>query len=639
MDRLAHWFYCCVRAILRLFPVSAVFALGRFGGSIAYHFAGPYRKLALRNLEIAFGREKSASELRRLARQHFASLGGNLLASVRMADVPRDRLKELVTLDGFEIADAIIREKRGIVMVISHIGNWELFAQLMPVLFTCPLGTIYQRLGNPHLDAEMRTLRARLGLQLFERKEGFQGALQVLRAGGIVGVLIDQHAGDGGVWCPFFDRLASTSSLAAMLALRTGAALVPGAVYTEGCGRWRLHVRPPVEPASRHADEVTAQLNLVLAEQIRDCPADWFWVHNRWKTPKPKFLLATYKRGIAYAPTQAARPQERASADSRHFRLVIRAPNWLGDAVMSVPAVEAIKLGRPDLFLAVLTPEKLADFWRAVPSVDEVIAISSRESVFGVARKLRGRFDAAILFPNSLRSALEAWLAGIPRRVGYPGHRRRRLLNQVFEEKKKKPEAPKHQVHRYLRLAEFIGADVPQHPKFPSAAPRPRTEGPLRIAICPGAEYGPAKRWLPKRFQEVMDRFSEEGPCEWFLVGAGKDATAGQEVAMGFSGNLRNLIGQTSLAQLIELLRSCDLVLTNDTGGMHLAAWLGIPLVAVFGSTEPSLTGPLSTNASVVRKHVPCSPCFLRECPIDFRCMKGVEADDVLNAMRELLAR
>jgi lipopolysaccharide heptosyltransferase II len=640
MDRLAFWLYRGAAMALALLPLRIVFALGSIAGRVAYALAPAYRRLALRNLRIAFGQAMSEAERRALARAHFASLGGNLLAGLRITRFTREQVRSVVEIEGLPIAEEIIRAKRGFVLVISHIGNWELLAQLTPLIFPCPCGTVYQRLGNPFIDAEVRASRARLGLQLFERKEGFQGALQVLRAGGGVGVLVDQHAGDAGVWCPFFGRLASTSSLAAMMALRTGAALLPAAVYTEGGGRWKMVIRPPVEPKTRDANAVTAEINLALEEQIRARPADWFWVHNRWKTPRPKFLLATYKRGV-----------ETGAAPLQPFPVLIRSTNWLGDAVMSLPAVRAIKHGRPDLHLAILCAEKLADFWRTIPEVDEVIGIPAKESPFAVARRLRGRFEAALVFPNSLRSALEVWWAGIPRRVGYAGHRRRWLLDQVWKEKKNKtPKAPRHQVHHYLELAKFIGAEPEKEAIRPSAqtgvaqASLPVNHGPpavampIRIGLCPGAEYGPAKRWLPERFREVMTRFSAEEGGEWWLFGVGKDAAVGKEILTGFTGAVQNRIGATTLAQLIEELKACAALVTNDTGTMHLAAALGVPVIAIFGSTEPHLTGPLGDGHRVLRHHVECSPCFLRECPIDFRCMKAVNADEVLSALRAVLA-
>ncbi len=626
MDRLAYWVYRAAGALLGLLPLRVVFAIGTALGWIGYFFAGPYRTLALRNLGIAFGGEKSEAERRALAHRHFMLLGGNLLASVRIARLPREAIRGLVEIERGEIAEQLIREKRGIVFVLSHLGNWELLAQISPLIFDCPSGTIYQRLGNPFIDAEVRVSRARLGLALFERKEGFQGAIKMLRAGGVVGVLVDQHAGDAGVWVPFFGRLASTSTLASMLALRTGAALVPMAVHTAANGRWRVILQPPVEPgASREVEALTADINAALEKQIRVRPEDWFWVHNRWKTPKPKFLLATYKRGVSEGP--------HAGRALQPFRVVVRASNWLGDAVMSVPAVRAIKRGRPDLHLAILTPAKLAELWQSIAEVDEVIGIGPDEGVFAVAAKLRGRFEAAVIFPNSLRTALEPWLAGIPRRVGYAGHRRAWLLDQIWREKKKKtPSPPEHQVNQYLRLAEFIGADISS--SATAARPLRSAGAPLRLGLCPGAEYGPAKRWLPERFREVMERFAPAEGCEWLVFGVAKDAPIAEEILTGFTGRVRNLAGQTTLKELMDELRTCDALLTNDTGTMHLAALLGVPVVAVFGSTEPQLTGPLGENHRVLRQHVECSPCFLRECPIDFRCMTSVTVEQALAALR-----
>lgn len=611
-------------------PLTAVFRLGYALGIFGYYVGRPYRKLVLRNLRIAFDGEKTRDEQRRIARRHFGTLMGNLFASLRLPGMPAEEIEKMVEVEGLEIINDVLASEGGFVLVIGHIGNWELFSQLTPRIFPCQTGTIYQRLGNRFIDQDVRASRARLGLELFERKEGFQGAMRLLRGGGAVGVLVDQHAGDAGVWCPFFGRLASTSSLAATLALRTDKALVSGAIYTAGPGRWRM-VLKRIVPQTTDTDQITLQLNRALEEMIRENPPDWFWVHNRWKTPKPKFLLSTYKRGVVLPDGEAV---------LKPFRMVIRSSNWLGDALMSVPAVRAIKRGRPDAHVAVLTPAKLADIWREVAEVDEIIPISPSDSVFTVARRLRsGDFDAAILFPNSLRVALESWLAGIPRRVGYPGHRRSALLNQIPREKKtKKPAVPKHQVHHYLRLAEFIGAEIRGIAHTEKRAPFTRSQT-ARIALCPGAEYGPAKRWLPERFGEVMQRVSAERDCVWMLVGVAKDLPVGEEI-LQHSGTARveNLIGKTTLAELITLLRTCDLLLTNDTGTMHLAAFLGVPVVAVFGSTEPALTGPLGEGHQVLRRHVACSPCFLRECPLDFRCMNAVESDVVVAAVQQLLA-
>lgn len=337
-------------------------------------------------------------------------------------------------------------------------------------------------------------------------------------------------------------------------------------------------------------------------------------------------------------------------------RILIRSSNWLGDAVMSVPGVRAIKLGHPGAHVAVLTPEKLADVWKLVAEVDEVIAFppptgsglkrkgSGLLHLFKVARLVRGRgFGMAVVLPNSLRTGLEVWLARIPRRAGYPGHApRSAFLNQVLTTTRDAG-PPVHQVHHYLALAEFVGGRVVPDPTFGFPTPSRRAAGssedPVRIAVCAGAEYGPAKQWLPDRYAEVVRHAGESIACRWRLVGTAKDRAVAEQISSlaGNPANVENLCGQTTLAGLIALLRESDLLVTNDTGTMHLASLLGVRTVAIFGSTEPALTGPLGCGHTVLRKQVECSPCFLRECPIDFRCMKAVETQHVAAAVRAAL--
>ena len=161
----------------------------------------------------------------------------------------------------------------------------------------------------------------------------------------------------------------------------------------------------------------------------------------------------------------------------------------------------------------------------------------------------------------------------------------------------------------------------------------------MKIGLCPGAEYGPAKRWLPERFAEAVAKITAQSSAQWILLGTKKDAAIGEQIAAAIGDHCVNRIGQTTLEQLIDELRLCRLLLTNDTGTMHLAALLGVPVVAVFGSTEPRLTGPLGNGHTILRHHVECSPCFLRECPIDFRCMKAVSVDEVAGAVVSMLAK
>jgi heptosyltransferase-2 len=636
LDFSVYLLYRAGSAIASALPLPVLFVFGEFLGFCAWIVLGNYRHLAQRNIAIAFGSEKSPRELRRLVRRHFQRLGGNLLCSVKLGVTPLEKMMARIGTENLDVIHRQLRAGRPVVLILSHLSNWEFLAHILPkYLGYVKSGTIYQNLGNRFIDEHVRRVRGRAGVEMFNRKEGFERAIKLLRDGGIIGVLSDQHSGDSGVWVPFFGRLASTSPLPALLAKRTGAALVGVGTYTDGLARWRIVVSPALEVKQASVELLTAKTNDLIAAQIRPAPEDWFWVHDRWKMPRPSFLLARYKRGVYLPPdisAQALQP----------FRILIRSSNWLGDAIMSVPAVRAIKNGRPDAHVTIAAPAKIAPVWKLVPEVDAILPLASN-SLLAAVRSIRRResFDVAILFPNSLRVALEARLSGVRRRVGYRGHSRSWLLNQVIPEQPP-PKRLEHQSARYFRIAQGCGAGNGEQPaaSIQTAAsnqPSAINYQPLKIGLSPGAEYGPAKRWLPERFAEAAVKVSAQAPVQWVLFGTPRDAEIGEQIAAGLGDSCVNRIGQTTLDQLILALRECRLLLTNDTGTMHLASLLGVPVVAIFGSTEPGLTGPLGDHHIVLRHHVECSPCFLRRCPIDFRCMKAVTVQGVVDVVLSIL--
>jgi lipopolysaccharide heptosyltransferase II len=625
MDYAVYLLAVSLLAVLGRLPLTLVFRLGGAFGLLAWAVLPGYRQLVRRNLEIAFGATMSTGEIRRLVRLHFYTLGANLLSVPRLARMPEAAVQERVDLIGLPGLRAALDRKEGVVMAINHIGNWELYAQLIGRVRDVPVGAIFQSQRNKYLNRLIDRDRRRLGLETFDRRKGYLGAVDLVQRGGILAILVDQHAGDGALWTPLFGRLASTSTLAGIIAQSTGAPLVSVAIHTVGTARWRCVIEPPSESRGKSVEEITSELNRTLEREISVSPKDWFWVHDRWKTPGP-FILGNARRGFYLPPGQTA-------SDLQPFRLLVRSSNWLGDAVMSIPAVEACKLGRPDLHITILAPAKLAALWRRVPAVDEVIAIESGESPLALGRRVKEKFDAAILFPNSLRSALEARALGVRHVIGYPGHQRRWLLRRIppFA-----PESGGHHADRFLKLAAFCGAPVGKDgASFTRAA---RKSGAIpRIGVCPGAEYGPAKRWPAERFAAAMSEFQAKQPAEWILFGVAGDAPAGEAIAGNCPFAVTNRIGRTSLDQLMDELAGCDALLTNDTGTMHLAAFLGVPTVAIFGSTEPALTSPLGDFHQVLRHKVDCSPCFQRECPIDFRCMTRIEPAEAADALHQVL--
>jgi heptosyltransferase-2 len=643
LDFLSYLFYRALAAVVAALPLRLLFVIGNITGFFSWLILGKYRCLARHNLRIAFGAEKSPRELGRLARRNFQRLSTNLLSSIKLSAAPFETLKKRIVIENFEVLDRHLRAGRPVVLVLSHLGNWELIAQIVPrLLHGFRISTVYQKLENRFIDQYVHRLRAHTGAELFDRKEGFQKPIELLRAGGLIGILSDQHAGDHGLWVPLFGRLASTSPLPALLAKRTNAVIVAAALYTDGVARWRLVVEPALDTKNESVESLTFKTNEIIAQQVRRAPEDWFWLHNRWKTPCPNFLLARYKRGVYLPATIPAK-------DLQPFRILIRASNWLGDSVISVPAVRAIKTGRPDAHITIAAPKKIAAIWKLVPEVDEIIPLPNR-GLFATVRAIRRqpRFDVAVVFPNSLRSALEVWLSGIPRRVGYRGHSRKWLLNQIVPENERVG-PPEHQAFHYLRIAKNLGAEISGEfiasKKMPNAQrPTPNSQlstlnSQLLVGLCPGAEYGPAKRWLPERFAEAATSIAMQRDVKWILFGTKKDAEIGEKICTTLGDHCVNRIGQTTIQQLIDELRECRLLLTNDTGTMHLASLLGVPVVAIFGSTEPRMTGPLGDGHVILRHQVECSPCFLRQCPIDFRCMKAVTVQEAVDAVLSMLAR
>lgn len=349
---------------------------------------------------------------------------------------------------------------------------------------------------------------------------------------------------------------------------------------------------------------------------------------------------------------------------------------------MTTPALLRLRERFPQAHIALLTPAKLAELWNDHPALSELLPFYAGEGSWTISRRLKaGDFDVGLVFPNSPRSALELWLARIPERIGYsrpwrdwlltrrvssrPGHQRmpkrsrrdiRRLIARPpsSDTAHAQPTFAAHQMQDYLHLAATLGANpTPLPPALTvtaaeTAAVAQRFELSLDVPILglnPGAEYGPAKRWPADRFVEAAVAIQRKIHCQWLIFGGAGDTHLAGQVAEGIRRALAqdldelrpfNLAGQTSLRELLALLKLCRVVLTNDTGPMHAAAAVGTRVVAPFGSTSPELTAPGlpgDPRHQLLRVHVPCSPCFRRVCPIDFRCMRAITVDQVIGAV------
>jgi len=318
--------------------------------------------------------------------------------------------------------------------------------------------------------------------------------------------------------------------------------------------------------------------------------------------------------------------------------ILIRATNWVGDAVMSLPALGAIRARFPKAHIAVLAKPWVADLYRRESFADEVIPYDA--SRWEMARRLRPRkFDCAILLQNAFDAALIAWLARIPVRIGYNRDGRRLLLTRAVKAPQR-GEIPRHERFYYLELLRRAGIldTLPSSDAIHLEGGGPKQVRKM-IGVSPGAAYGTAKQWLPERFAEAAAQVAGARGAEVALFGSSAERELCERIArLLTSHKVTNYAGQTTLGEFIDLASQCEVFLTNDSGAMHIASALGVPTVAIFGATDDVATGPTGPLARVVREPVDCSPCLLRECPIDHRCMTRVSAERVAGEALKLVS-
>ncbi len=332
-------------------------------------------------------------------------------------------------------------------------------------------------------------------------------------------------------------------------------------------------------------------------------------------------------------------------------RVLVRAVNWLGDAVMTVPALKELRRLLPEARIDLVARAPVDALFAHAPYVDRVVRVRrGARALVALARGelRRERYDLALVLPNSFSSALLPFLAGVPLRAGYGGRGRALLLNRRARDRS----AGLHQARRYLDLLTLtrLSALDYRDPAYVPAAgldlsldlaaiaadvlARLSIAGrrPL-VAMHAGAAFGPAKRWPPARFGALADALVRERGASVVLVGGPGEEALAAEVAKACRTPLTLAVGRTTVVELVALLAAADLVVANDSGPMHLAGALGRPLVAIFGSTDPVATGPVGPASVVVREPVPCSPCFARDCPLGhLACLEGIAVDRVLSA-------
>lgn len=550
------------------------------------------RRLVLSNLHHAFP-DQPATWHRRIGRESCRRMIETGLLSLATPFLGAARLRRIIS--PAPALQAVFAEHRtrpqATLFCAPHIAYWEAQTS-MPLVLPDPFpefGVIYRPLDNPAADAFVKHSRERFGMKLLSRREGFAAALNILRRGGCVGVLFDQNAGLQGALTTLFGRVCSTTELPGLMAEKFNARVY--GVFPRRLGFWRIELDACAIAHERSGAAVTLALNrwleTLLAADENLC-SSWLWAHDRWRNqdmPARRLRLEARRnllaedlslRGLASLPHRT--------------RIWIRMPNWLGDVILALPLLRALRSSRPDAGITLVAPAAfvaLLERWRIA---DHVHPLPPRgPGYFAHFHRLRSQYvDVWLLFTNSLRGDAEAWLSGARQRFGILRRGRfRPLLSHRYPAPAGFDESEHHQIELWENFLRHFGLTGSLNLE-PMDPPAPVRSG---IGLICGSENNPEKRWPVEHWRTLIDAFPEE---QFILFGTSRDAPITAAVARGFDPiRVQDLAGRTDLDEFAVRLRPLRLLVTNDTGGMHLANALGVPLLALFGPTNPVRTGPV----------------------------------------------
>jgi heptosyltransferase-2 len=335
-------------------------------------------------------------------------------------------------------------------------------------------------------------------------------------------------------------------------------------------------------------------------------------------------------------------------------KILIRSTNWIGDAVMTTPAIRVIRDYFPNAEITILANSIVSQLFLFHPGIDARITFERHGIHRGIAGRVRlatelrkHSFDLAIIFPNSFDSALIPWLARIPEIIGKSSDGRTLMLSRTFGHSQEA--TSRHEVDYYLDLLQNFGITGNRTQPCLNATPAEMDRASAFLAECgikpddfilginPGASFGSAKRWYPDRFAHVAQKLMDEWSAKVIIFGGPDETGIASDIEQRMNGAALNVAGKTSVRELMALIKRCNFFITNDSGPMHIAAAFDVPLVAIFGSTDHAGTRPYNNRSKVVRNFaIECAPCKLRECPTDHRCMTSVTEESVIDAALEL---
>lgn len=585
-------------------------------GNLIYYLGGKRRQTLLRNLHHSYPdlSEKERRTIGRRSCQQSVELG---LIGLAAPWVSKEWIRSRFPMDSVsaDLLKPSLSHPHPKVILLPHFSLTEGISFAPSYLEELPehIGVIYRPFRNRPLERLIKQGRERWGLKLLSRKEGFVQASSILRKNGIVVILFDQNAGHQGSLTTFLGRVASSTELPALLAQKHQAEVLYLSIHRTGFWKGEIQITPsPVKVADSPARTQEAQnwLEGLLRDPQTD-KASWLWLHNRWRTQDEfQYRFQIRSRKVIALPDPQRTPDNAT-------RFWIRLPNWLGDIVMTLPLLKALAKGRPDVRWTLFTPAGTADLLKLMLPEFDIRSLPAKGwHRFIWFRKLRLEYpDLFLLFTQSTRSDFEARLTRAKDRYGlaFP-NKKRRLLTHTFPSPH--PRNPQ-DIHQFQVWAEYLShfglKETPDLTPFTSLFRKtdPDTKDPLHFGLICGTENSPEKRWSPRSFASLIQLLAKAFPeARFSLFGTAKDRAITTEVISMSnvpSDQLRDLAGKTSLTGFASELAGTTLLIGNDTGGIHLANALGIPVVVLFGPTNPLRTAPVFNSPKVVLQPPGCA--------------------------------
>lgn len=613
----------------KIFARATAFSLG----TLIYYLLYKRRMMMLSNLHHAFP-NKSENWRKKIARTSCRRMFELALFVLSSPFFGKKRIQKILSIDSSAIPllNQESSNKKAQVVVIPHFSLTEAIALYRGTIEgqkdKCEIGVIFRPLNNKSLNEFVQKTRERLGIKLLSRKEGFSKAIDILKRKGTIAILFDQNAGAPGILGSFLGRLASSTPLPDLLAKKTDAQGY--VVYTERKGFWKAHIHSMKLPDISESP-IRISANLWLENKLKEndnfC-ADWLWFHNRWKIQThfaERFKINSKKQDCDLSTLE------------HKTRFWFRMPNWLGDVIMALPLLRAIKKARPDAEITLLVQKPLIPLLQKINIADKLIPLPQKNwKYFFFFRKLKKECpDTHFLFTNSERGDLESWLIHAPQRFGMVRPKKRRpLLTHSWKMPQALDETLEHQTHVWAQALHYFGLEEPlDFSSFENQFPKnnKRNESPYIGLIC-GTENNPEKRWPIQNWNELIQFILSHYPTyKIHLYGTSKDKAITQQIASNFnSTQVLNLAGTTNLITFSEYLTNAAAIICNDTGGMHLANALGKPLIAIFGPTNPVRTGPIFEAPSTILQPFGCPKT-------GGRAIAGILPSQVFKALEKLL--